>query len=111
MATITIFGSGRLGPTAVALLGLAATVLSVRALRAARRAGTRRPELRPSTSLALGVVALVLGGVFLAAADGGPGEGDGVVGSVAGIVLGLAAIGIHSVARRATPAAGGPRRG
>ena len=45
-------------------------------------------------ALLLGLAALLLGVVFLAAADGGPGNGDGVVGSAAAIVLGLVAIGL-----------------
>jgi hypothetical protein len=96
-AAITIMGSGRLGPTITALLGLAAAVLGVRVLARARRradristdAGGQRP-----TALLLGGAAVLLGALFLATADGGPGTGNGVVGSAAAIVLGSVAIGL-----------------
>lgn len=96
MATITIFGSGRLGPTLIALLGLAGAIVGARALTAARRDGAHgAPALdaHRSKALMLGLAALLLGALCLAAADGGPGNGDGVVGSAAAIVLGLVAIG------------------
>lgn len=95
LGAITIMGSGRVGPTITALLGLAAAVLGARAFLAARRspaeaaAGVRR---RPTIALVLGLSAVVLGGVFLAAADGGPGTGNGVVGSAGAIALGIVAI-------------------
>ena len=101
MAAITIMGSGRLGPTITALLGLAAAVLGGRALVRARRPGDRLSSdvrhHRP-TILLLGTSAVLLGGLFLAAADGGPGTGNGVVGSAAAIVLGLVAIGLDRFA-------------
>lgn len=92
---ITILGSGRLGPTAAALLGLAAAVLAVRALARARRPEGRAvpgPSHQRRAPVLLGVVAMLLGGVFLAAADGGPGTGIGVVGSAVAIALGGVAI-------------------
>ena len=94
-------GSGRLGPTITALLGLAAAVLAARALARARRPADRTssaaPDHRP-TALLLGLSAVLLGGLFLAAADGGPGTGNGVVGSAAAIVLGSIAIGLDRLA-------------
>ena len=101
LASITIMGSGRLGPTITALLGLAAAVLGARALARARRPADRTssaaPDHRP-TALLLGLSAVLLGGLFLAAADGGPGTGNGVVGSAAAIVLGSIAIGLDRLA-------------
>jgi hypothetical protein len=47
----------------------------------------------------LGVFALVFGVVFLAAADGGPGTGNGVVGSLFAIVLGPIALVLGGLAR------------
>ena len=97
LAAITIMGSGRLGPTITALLGLAATILGARAFARARRPADRissaAPDHRP-TVLLLGLSSVLLGGLFLAAADGGPGTGNGVVGSTAAIVLGCIAIGL-----------------
>jgi hypothetical protein len=92
-------GSGRLGPTASAVLGLMGAVIGARALRRARggspassglgiaieRAGARG-------ALVLGLLSLALGALFLAAADGGPGTGNGVVGSAAAIGLGTLAV-------------------
>lgn len=99
--SITIIGSGRLGPTITALLGLAATVLGVRAVARARRPGDRdsfaTPDHRP-TALLLGMFAVLLGGLFLATADGGPGTGNGVVGSAAAMVFGFVAIGLDRFA-------------
>ena len=112
MAAITIFGSGRVGPTLTALVGLAGAVLGARAFTAAKRDGARggsgRDAHRPLTLL-LGLVALLLGVVFLAAADSGPGTGDGVVGSAAAIVLGLVAIALDRSAakHRGRPASSG----
>ena len=97
LAAITIMGSGRLGPTITALLGLAAAVLGARALARARRPADRISSAAPDhrrTALLLGLSAVLLGGLFLAAADGGPGTGNGVVGSAAAIVLGSIAIGL-----------------
>jgi hypothetical protein len=95
LGAITVVGSGRVGPTIAALLGLAAAALGARALQRARRpdhatqrgAGRRRP-----TALLTGLLAVLLGVVFIAAADGGPGTGNGVVGSAFAIVLGTVAV-------------------
>ncbi|MDP1792598.1 MAG: DUF6223 family protein [Acidimicrobiales bacterium] len=101
MAAITIMGSGRLGPTITALLGLAAVVLGARAIVRARRPEDRLASglrgHRPNVLL-LGTSAVFLGGIFLADADGGPGTGNGVVGSAAAIVLGFVAIGLDRFA-------------
>jgi hypothetical protein len=101
LAAITIMGSGRVGPTITALLGLTAMVLAARALARARGHRDPRTSLVPDgrpTALLLGAAAVLLGGIFLAAADSGPGTGDGVVGSAAAIVLGILAIGLDRIA-------------
>jgi len=105
-AAITIMGSGRLGPTLTALIGLAATVIGGRALaRARRRSRSDTDAVAPGgrngdvAALALGAISLVLGGLFLAAADGGPGTGNGVVGSFVAIVLGPTAMVLGGLAR------------
>jgi hypothetical protein len=103
LAAITIMGSGRLGPTITALLALAAAVLAARAFARARRPADStspdRGEHRP-TGLLLGVPVVICGLVFLAAADGGPGTGNGVVASAAAIVLGSVAIGLDRITAR-----------
>jgi hypothetical protein len=101
-ASITIFGSGRLGPTATALLGLAGVVLGGLALVRARRGravGTRLDRQGPTAALVLGALALAFGVLFLATADAGPGTGNGVVGSGAAIVLGPIAMVLGGLAR------------
>jgi drug/metabolite transporter (DMT)-like permease len=112
LASITIMGSGRLGPTITALLGLAAAVLAARTLARAKRPANQTSSAerdhRP-TALLLGMTAVLLGVLFLAAADGGPGTGNGVVGSAAAIVLGFIAIGLDRLAAtRATEPPRGP---
>jgi hypothetical protein len=94
-------GSGRLGPTIAAVIGLTGTVIGALTLARSKRlahATTDMPSADgrglAAATVALGVISLVLGGLFLAAADGGPGTGNGVVGSAAAIVLGPIAI-IH----------------
>ena len=103
LAAIRIMGSGRLGPTITALLALAAAALAARAFARARRpadpTSTDRGEHRP-TGLLLGVPVVIFGLVFLAAADGGPGTGNGVVASAAAIVLGSVAIGLDRFTAR-----------
>jgi hypothetical protein len=110
-AAITITGSGRLGPTITALLGLVAAVLGARALARARRPVDQTPSnLRdhPPAALLLGVVAVLLGGLFLATADGGPGTGNGVVGSAAAIALGVIAIALDRFASMQQGRSAGP---
>jgi hypothetical protein len=101
LATITILGSGRVGPTITALVGLAAAGLAARTLAQRRRPGAPGPSTasahRPTPSW-LGAIAVLLGGVFLASADSGPGTGDGVVGSAAALVLGVLAIALDRLA-------------
>ena len=91
-------GSGRLCTHGIAaLLGLVAAVLGARGVARARRPADRissaQRDHRPTTLL-LGLSAVLLGGLFLAAADGGPGTGNGVVGSAAAVVLGSIATGL-----------------
>ena len=100
-------GSGRLGPTVAALLGLGGSVIGARALLRRRAgAGAEGPPTasplrdRPAIAVVLGAVSLVLGVLFVATADGGPGTGNGVVASVGAMVFGPLAIGLGELARR-----------
>jgi hypothetical protein len=114
LASITIGGSGRLGPTIAAVIGLTGTVVGALAL--AKRRADAASDLRSAdgrgraaAAVGLGVISLVLGVLFLAAADGGPGTGNGVVGSAAAIVLGPIAIVLGGLARPRRPAMSLPR--
>ena len=106
VAAITIMGSGRLLPSIAAVIGLIGTVIGGLALvRANRRTrsdtnvGATSGRSGATAAIVLGAISLVLGGLFLAAADGGPGTGDGVVGSFVAIVLGPIAIVLGGLAR------------
>jgi hypothetical protein len=106
LASITIMGSGRLGPTLTALIALIGTVIGGLALARAKRrvrsdtnVGATSGRSGATAALVLGATSLVLGGLFLAAADGGPGTGNGVVGSFVAIVLGPIAIVLGGLAR------------
>jgi hypothetical protein len=105
LATITIMGSGRIGPTLAAMIGLIATVVAGLALTRTKLRTRSDVEVgansdqSANTALALGAISLILGGVFLATADGGPGTGNGVVGSFAALVLGPIAMVLGGLAR------------
>lgn len=113
VASITIMGSGRLGPTLAAVIGLIGTVIGGFALARSKHrthsdtdTDSTNRRGRAVAALGLGLVSLVLGGLFLATADGGPGTGNGVVGSAAAIVLGPIAVILGGLAlqhRRAAP--------
>jgi hypothetical protein len=117
LAAITIMGSGRLGPTVAALLGLIGTVIGGLALIRSNRRNhdnadnsTTDARGRATAAFVLGLISLVLGGLFLATADGGPGTGNGVVGSGAAIVLGPIAIILGGLTRARRRAAGSTSR-
>ncbi|HET9138337.1 DUF6223 family protein [Actinophytocola sp.] len=77
--------TGRFWATLAALLGLAGAIIGGRALaRSATRTGRRGAVL----ALAAGLVSVVIGGVVVAAADGGPGKGYGVVGGWVALAAG-----------------------
>ena len=109
LAAITIAGSGRLGPTLAAALGLTGTIIGGLALARAKRrtrseTDNRSPHGLSIAAFALGSTSLVLGALFLATADGGPGTGNGVVGSAAAILLGPIALVLGGLAWAAAPA-------
>lgn len=95
---------GRLGPTLAALLGIPAVVLGWRSFR-----GLGRVAPRPAAVVGLGGATIAGGVTFILLADGGPGTGNGVVGSLVAIVLGLATamLGIVARARDGRAAAAG----
>lgn len=85
---------GRVGPTIAALVGLAVAGVGWRTFR--RR---DRFSARPTTVIAIGVATVLAGVAFLLLADGGPGTGNGVVGSSAAVALGLVASVLGALAR------------
>jgi hypothetical protein len=74
---------GRLWSLIAALLGLVGVVAGVLALT--RRRGA-------IVALAGGLAGALIGGWVVAAAQGGPGTGYGIVGGYAALVIGLAAV-------------------
>lgn len=77
---------GRLVGSAAVLLALAGVVIGLRAL--ARGGNGRRNAL---IALFAGVAGLATGGAVVAAAQGGPGTGYGIVGGFAALGIGLVA--------------------
>lgn len=103
VAEILAMSAGRVGATVAAVIGLIGTVVGGMALARAR--GRRGPgsapggQGRPGSALALGAVAVVLGAVYAATADGGLGTGNGLGGAVVAVVLGLIAMALGGLAR------------
>lgn len=82
---------GRLAGTIALVLALAGVVVGGLALaRSARRIGNngRRGAI---VALAAGLTGMTIGGVVVAAAEGGPGAGYGIVGGVGALAIGLIA--------------------
>lgn len=94
----------RIVATAAALITLAATVIGVLALL---RPDGRRGMRRSATALAAGTIGMIVGGLVVVTADGGPGTGNGIVGGYAALVVGLIAgiLGGVALARSRRPVA------
>ncbi|WP_405834709.1 DUF6223 family protein [Streptomyces sp. NBC_00105] len=89
-ASVTYFSLGRLGATTGGLLGLAAVVIAVLALRRpAGRLGTANGSLGATVAVVAGLIAMALGGLVAATADGGLGTGNGLGGAYVALLLGL----------------------
>jgi hypothetical protein len=84
-------GSGRLVPTAAAVVGLAGVVAGVLAVRSAGRTGA-------VVALVAGLVSVVVGGLHAANSAGGLGTGNGLAGAVIAVALGLAGLVVGGVA-------------
>jgi hypothetical protein len=102
-------GTGRLVPTAAAVLGLVGVVAGGLALaRSARSAGSRPAAV---TALLAGAGAAAVGALHAAASAGGLGTGNGLAGAVVAVVLGGAGLVLGGLAlartrrtgRRAAP--------
>lgn len=88
--------AGRAWSLVGAALGLTGVVLGVLALPGRRRLAT--------VAVALGVGGALVGAVVVAAADGGPGTGYGIVGGYVSLVVGLVAAALAGLAMRRRPA-------
>lgn len=82
--------TGRVVGTVAALLALAGVIIGGLSLaRSARRIGTgRRGAI---VALVAGLTGMVIGAYVVAAAEGGPGTGYGIVGGFAALAVGLIA--------------------
>lgn len=104
-AATTVYGPTpqRLWATTAAVLALVGVVIGGLALvRPASRFGIasapRGFPLGTIVALVAGLIAVVNGGLNLAVANGGPGTGNGVVGSAGALVLGLIAMAVGGLA-------------
>jgi hypothetical protein len=79
---------GRLVGSVAALVALAGVVIGGLAL--ARLAGRRRRR-GAVAAMAAGLSGMVMGGLVVAAAEGGPGTGYGIVGGFVALAIGLVA--------------------
>lgn len=94
-ADVLALTSGRLWSLVAVAVGLAGVVAGGSALaRSARR--------RAVTALAAGLVSAVVGGLVVAAAEGGPGTGYGIVGGFIALVIGLIATALGGLVLRRT---------
>lgn len=81
---------GRLWAAVAALLGLAGVVLGALAAARSRRGGAGKGKT--VVALAAGLVSAVVGTLVVAAAEGGPGTGYGIVGGYLAIGLGVVSV-------------------
>ncbi len=88
----------------LALVGVASSVGCILARASSRSAASGR--LEAIVALVTGLIAAVNGGLVLAVANGGPGTGNGVVGSAGALVLGMIAMALGGLASGPFP----PRR-
>ncbi|ONM49845.1 DUF6223 family protein [Nocardia donostiensis] len=83
--------AGRFWSLVGVVVGLVGVTIGVRAL--IHRTGSRSAI----TALAAGVVGLVIGGLVVVAAEGGPGTGYGIVGGFLALAVGLVATALGAV--------------
>lgn len=88
-----IIGDGRTGANLAlwaGLLGLAGGRLAL--ARADRRIGGRNARIGGMSAIAVGLVGTVLALLHVATTSGGPGTGNGLLGAVVAVPLGLGAV-------------------
>lgn len=66
--------------------------------RFTRQTGNRTLTREATAAIVAGLAGVVIGGLVVAAADGGPGTGYGIVGGFLALVVGLIAMGLGSLA-------------
>ncbi|MFE2129734.1 DUF6223 family protein [Streptomyces amritsarensis] len=101
-ADVTAFSLGRLGAATGGLLGLAAVVIAVLALRRpAGRLAVAGGSLGAKAAVGAGLIATALGVLVAATAGGGLGTGNGLGGAYVALLLGLtgAALGRRALNR------------
>jgi hypothetical protein len=86
--------AGRFWSLVAAFVGIAGVIVGGMALSRYRRFGRRSPIV----ALTAGVVGMAIGGAVVAAAEGGPGTGYGIVGGYVALVVGFAAIALGGFA-------------
>ncbi|MGV9754912.1 DUF6223 family protein [Streptomyces tricolor] len=101
-ASVSTVSAGRAGASLSALVGLLGAVNGALALTRPAGRGRVRAWARRNgavTALTAGMVAVVVGAVVAATADGGLGTGNGLGGAYVAMVLGLLALTLGSLAR------------
>ncbi len=92
-ANTTVYGltPRRIWALTVILLALISLVIGWRTLRqsASNRISIFKGKRRAMVAIIMGLIAVINGGLNLATANGGPGTGNGVVGSAQALLLGL----------------------
>jgi peptidoglycan/LPS O-acetylase OafA/YrhL len=84
--------AGRFWSLVAALIGLVGVLIGGLAVSRSRRLDAGLWRHGPVTALAAGLVGMAVGGLVVAAADGGPGTGYGIVGGYVALVVGLVAV-------------------
>ncbi|MGW5927854.1 DUF6223 family protein [Streptomyces anulatus] len=104
-----VIGDGRTGANLALGAGLLGLMIGWPALS---RAGGRTGGARTggTTAIAVGAVGTVLAVLHLATSSGGPGTGNGLVGAVAAVPLGLGGVFLGSLALTRLRHAGRPGR-
>lgn len=89
-------GTGRLVPSAAAIIGLFSVIIGWRsATRAARTGNAANAAI---LAMAVGLISAVIGGVHAANAAGGLGTGNGLAGAVVALALGVIGVIIGGLA-------------
>jgi hypothetical protein len=98
-------GSGRLVPSAAAVVGLVSVVIGGLAVARSGRTGNG-PARAGALATVLGLIGASVGGLHAANSAGGLGTGNGLAGAVVAVVLGLIgmAVGGWVLARSRRPA-------
>jgi Family of unknown function (DUF6223) len=82
--------AGRVWSLVAALLGVIGVIMAGLALARSGRVGNGKRAA--TVAVAAGLTCMIIGGVVVAAAEGGPGTGYGIVGGYVDLVVGLIAM-------------------